>query len=372
MVDDLVDAAPGTDDEAPWSKTSAACERPRPGQAELELRARVIELEAELAGVRKLLGRARSLVDSALDYAIVTLDLDGLITGWNAGAQKIMGYRDAEILGRTADILFTSEDRRSGRLATELTRALEIGRAANERWHLRRDGTRFWASGLMMPLLGADGRPEGFLNILRDRTEEQAGTERRELLMTEMNHRIKNTFSVVQAVASRTLWHAPTVEAFQPAFAGRLAALARSQDVLIRGNWDEAPLIEVIEGALEGFAVAGRIVLKGPSVKLAVESVVTVSLAFHELATNALKHGALSVPEGRVEITWTTGASAGDAEKVDVVWSEIDGPAVSPPSRRGFGSQLLEQGMPRHGTVDLEFRPQGLRCRICLPLGQGG
>ena len=314
---------------------------------EFELRAQVLELQAELLSVKTQLTRAQNLLDSAIDYAIVTLDVDGLITGWNTGAEAILGYGQAEIIGRTAEILFTSEDRRIGRLATEMRRTLDTGRATNERWHLKRDGTRFWASGLMMLLLGPDGRPEGFLNILRDRTQEQAANEQRELLLSEMNHRIKNMFSVVQAVASRTRRHAPSMEAFESAFAGRLGALARSQDVLIRSDWEEAPLEEIINAALGGFDASCQITVVGPPVKLGSHSIVTVSLAFHELTTNALKHGALSIPGGFVEVTWATTRNDRGAEKVDVLWRESNGPPVSPPTRRGFGSHLLEHGMPR-------------------------
>src|SRR3978361_174193 len=103
-----------------------------------------------------------------------------------------------------------------------------MGRACNERWHLRRDGTRCWASGLMMPLLDADGKPQGFLNILRDRTEVQAAAERRELLMAEMSHRISNTFALVQAVATQTRHHTETAAEFSAAFGARLGVLARS------------------------------------------------------------------------------------------------------------------------------------------------
>ena len=174
-------------------------------------------------------------------------------SSWNAGARAIMGYTEAEIVGRSGEAVFTSEDRASGRFATELRRALETGRASNERWHLRRDGTRFWASGLMMPLLDGDGHPCGFLNILRDRTEVQAAAERRELLMAEMNHRIKNTFAMVQGVATQTRRHTETVGEFQAAFAARLTVLARSNDILTRGEWHDAPLREVIGSALDAY-----------------------------------------------------------------------------------------------------------------------
>lgn len=147
-----------------------------------------------------------------------------------------MGYAETEILGRSGEIVFISEDRAEGRFTTELCRAIEHGSAANERWHLRRDGSRFWASGMMMQLLDGKGRPQGFLNILRDRTEARAEMERRELLVAEMNHRIKNTFATVQAVAAQTGRYAPAPSDFLAAFGARLMALARSHDVLIRAG----------------------------------------------------------------------------------------------------------------------------------------
>lgn len=128
-------------------------------------------IATENAALRAQVRRAHLLLDSAIDHAIVTMDTRGYITGWNAGAERILGYAQAEILGRSGEIVFTSEDRAKDRFATELCRAIEAGSAINERWHVRRDGTRFWASGTMLPLLDEEGRPDGFLNIMRDRTE---------------------------------------------------------------------------------------------------------------------------------------------------------------------------------------------------------
>jgi PAS domain S-box-containing protein len=332
--------------------------------------ARIAELEAEIGALREQDARARLILDSATDYAIITLDIDGCITSWNAGAQNIMGYAEAEVLGWSGDVVFTAEDRANGKFAVELRRAVETGRASNERWHLRRDGTRFWASEMMMPLLDADGRPRGFLNILRDRTEVQEAMERRELLMAQMSHRIRNTFATVQAVAAQTQRHAGTAAEFQAAFGARLMVLARSNDMLIRADWHDAPLRDVIEGALDAYGgEPARITVEGPPVLLAASLAVTVSLAFHELATNAVKHGALSVPAGRVDVSWTTTSPTRKCgSRIEIVWRERGGPAVDPPQRRGFGSQLLERGMPSGGTVKLDFRPKGLECRICLPL----
>ncbi len=313
--------------------------------------------------------RACLILDSATDYAIITMDATGCVTSWNVGAQLIMGYAEAEIVGRSGDVVFTAEDRANGRFDTEMRRAAETGRACNERWHLRRDGSRFWASGLMMPLLDADGRPHGFLNILRDRTEIQATAERRELLMGEMSHRISNTFAIVQAVATQTRRHTETAAEFNAVFGARLGVLARSNNVLTLADWQDAPLRDVIESALAAHDnEPGRINAEGPAVMLGSSMAMAASLSFHELATNAVKYGALSVPEGRVEIAWTISRTRNGARNVDIAWREHGGPAVEPPARRGFGSQLLEKGIPSGGTVKLNFRPEGLECRMCLPL----
>lgn len=122
--------------------------------------ARIGQLEAENQALREENARAHQILRSAVDYAIITMDDQGSITGWNAGAQNITGYAETEVLGRSGDIVFTAEDRHEGRFILELCRALEEGRAENERWHVRRDGSRFWASGLMMPLLSAGKQPE--------------------------------------------------------------------------------------------------------------------------------------------------------------------------------------------------------------------
>ncbi len=342
---------------------------PSPAEPGRTTDARIAELEAENHALREQNARARLILDSATDYAIITMDTEGCVTSWNPGAQAIMGYAEADILGRSGEIVFTSEDRARGRFATELRRATETGRADNERWHLRRDGTRFWASGLMMPLLDADGHTRGFLNILRDRTEVQAEAERRDLLMAEMNHRMKNTLAMVQGVAALTHRHTDTAAEFQAAFGARLMVLARSNDVLTRTDWHDAPLRDVVGSALDAYAgEPDRIGIEGPPVLLPVSLAVTVSLSFHELVTNAVKYGALSVPAGRVDVAWTVSKIRKGGSKVDIVWRERGGPVVAPPQRRGFGSQLLEKGMPSGGTVRLDFQPEGLECRICLPL----
>jgi two-component sensor histidine kinase len=224
----------------------------------------------------------------------------------------------------------------------------------------------------MMPLLDADDQPNGFLNILRDRSEIQAQAERRELLMAEMNHRVKNTFAMVQAVAAKSSRHASTMSDFQSAFSSRLQALAQSHDMLIKGGWEDAPLRDLIEGAVATYCgEAGRITIEGPSVLLATNLVVALTLAFHELATNAAKHGSLSVPAGTVHINWAVKLTQKGKRQVELLWRERGGPQVRPPERQGFGTQLLARGLGQFGSVRLEYEAAGLECHICFPLGTG-
>ncbi|MDT7953605.1 MAG: HWE histidine kinase domain-containing protein [Acetobacteraceae bacterium] len=338
-----------------------------------DLVARVARLESENQALREENSRAHQILRSALDYAIVTLDEQGCITGWNLGAQQVLGYTEAEVLGRSGDMVFTAEDRNQGKFTLELCRALNDGKAENERWHVRRDGSRFWASGLMLPLLDEDGQPNGFLNILRDRTEVQIQAERRELLMAEMNHRVKNTFAMVQAVAAQTSRHASDMADFQAAFGSRLQALAHSHDLLISGGWDDAPLRGIIEGALGTYlGEPGRTTIEGVSVLLPANLVVALTLAFHELATNAEKHGALSVPGGSVHVTWQLKLAAKGSRQVELLWRESGGPPVRRPERQGFGSFLLKRGLGQFGSsLRLDFQPDGVECHVSFPLGAG-
>ena len=332
---------------------------------------RITELEAENRSLKGQLERLRRLLDSASDYAVIRLDLEGRITGWNEGARTILGYCEGEILGRSGEVFFPAEDRAEGIFVRELCQALENGRAPNERWHLRRNGSRFWASGAMMPVLGDDGQPEGFLNILRDNTAVRAAEERRALMMGEMAHRVRNTLVTAKAIAEQTLRRAGVPQDVQKALSDRLMALSHAHETLLRGTGEGAPLAEVVERALSPHGGPGRSRLSGPPVQLPANAVEMLGLAFHELATNAAKHGALTAPEGEVEVSWTLGKGRTGSRIVDIVWCERGGPPVAPPAERGFGTRLLEQGLTHDfgGTVRLDFHADGLECRIAVPIG---
>ncbi|MCL1475294.1 PAS domain S-box protein [Argonema antarcticum] len=132
--------------------------------------------------LRQSESRLRLVFESAKDYAIFTLDLNGIIDSWNSGAERLLGYAETEAIGCPSRIIFTSEDKEQGRAKTEIQIALTQGRVENERWHIRKDGSRFWASGLMMPLLDEAGNPLGFVNILQDKTAQKQASDRLELL----------------------------------------------------------------------------------------------------------------------------------------------------------------------------------------------
>jgi len=620
------------------------------------------KLNAELGRVGSALSLSeahyRAILDSSTDYAIITTDLNGLITTWNEGAQQIMGWSEEELLGASAAVFFTPEDREQQRPQVEMSIALAEGRAADERWHVRKDGRRFWAAGLMMPLK-VDGEVRGFLKILRDRTQEKeteahrrrteerlelalgaavmvgiwdwelatdlvysdanfarvygvspehasqgaplaefvsrihhddvpmfeaaiartlqtgepfsqeyrvlqsdgstlwllargnvvrdadgtpvrfpgasiditdrklaedrqsalvelsdrfgdvsdsaditaitaeivgrtlglqragygsidatgsvieierdwtadgavsiAGPHRfadygsfaddlrqgravviddveddprtkndlgrllplgvralfnmplmehgrlvavfflhddkarhwspakvdfvrevaqrtrdaverrraedqQRLLANELQHRVKNTLAMVQAIAAQTFKDAATPEA-QSAFANRVVALAHANDVLTQAGWIAAPVREVVVGAtIPHCAGPERFTVSGPALNIAARAALAMTLALHELCTNASKYGALSAEGGHVTIDWDLDADA----TFRLRWRERGGPAVVVPTRKGFGSRLLERslGAQLGGSVTMEYAPEGVICRFQVP-----
>jgi two-component sensor histidine kinase len=183
------------------------------------------------------------------------------------------------------------------------------------------------------------------------------------LLINEVNHRVKNTLATVQSLSLQTFRNGADATA-RGKFDARLSSLGRAHDVLSAKKWEGADIREIIEATMEPFASAApdRIRLSGPSIALSSRSVVMLSMVLHELATNATKYGALSTPDGRVAIDWTL--QGGD--KVELFWSELDGPPVEKPAHAGFGSTLIEKGFAAQigGTATLRFDPEGVTCAL--------
>lgn len=202
--------------------------------------------------------------------------------------------------------------------------------------------------------------------LARERsTHAEAEAQRQRMLTRELNHRMKNTIATVQAIAAQTIGRAGVDEAAFRAFGERLAALGRAHDLLTQVSWSGVTVERLAKVALAPFEDGRRFRIEGPRLMLPPTHAVALSLALHELATNALKYGALSVPDGRVEARWTA-----ENGEMRFCWAERDGPAVAKPTRSGFGTRLLERGVAAEfgGNVSVSFAPEGLRCEIVAPL----
>jgi two-component sensor histidine kinase len=194
---------------------------------------------------------------------------------------------------------------------------------------------------------------------------------RQTLLINELNHRVKNTLATVQTMARLTARSAPDHEAYKEGLEARILALSKTHNLLTEAAWETVSLRDVIRAELEPYddGTGSRVVLDGPLVPLAPRVAVALGMAAHELTTNAAKHGSLSVPEGRVRVRWEV-TTSGNGTHLHLSWKETGGPTVSQPSRMGFGSRLLQQGIARDldGETHLDFAVEGLGCRMLVSL----
>jgi PAS domain S-box-containing protein len=429
----------------------------------------------------------RHIVESATDFAVLALDANGNVSTWNIGAERLTGYSEQEILGQPGDVIFTPEDRGSGAPERERARATEFGRSEDERWHLRKDGSRFWGSGLMMPLRTDDG----FVKIMRDRTAqhlqeielsqsearfrmlatsipqlvfrsgrdgsrtwgspqweiyaglsdadsrgfgwleavhhddrartldcwreaqgsgeyyvehrirrhadgeyrwhqtratpagslsaEWVGTsadvhemrslqDRQQVLLSELQHRTRNLLSLVQAIERQTVKSSGSLADFSPQFESRLAALSRVQGVLARTDQGPIELEQIVRAELEAHGASEGVEIEGPAVELAPNAAQALALALHELATNAVKYGALQ-KSGRLEIKWDLRENDGDS-RVRLEWRESNVPLSGPPGRKGYGRELIERALPYqlNAVTNFELAADGVRCSVEIPL----
>ena len=199
-------------------------------------------------------------------------------------------------------------------------------------------------------------------------TETQEAQRHQQLLINELNHRVKNTLSIIQSIAMQTLRRDETSPEVREAFMARLLALADAHDILTAESWDGADLGAVIAKAADVHRDASgnsRFTISGPAIRLTPKSAVALSMAFHELATNAMKYGALSGPSGEVDVNWSI-EHRDDGGRLCLRWAERGGPVVAEPLRRGFGSRLIERGLAGEldGHATLDFRPTGLICTV--------
>ena len=220
---------------------------------------------------------------------------------------------------------------------------------------------------IYQPIRNSDGLVSGIFCEGQDVTERARGEQHLRLVVNELNHRVKNTLAMIQAVAAQTFRNANDLPQAQATFSARIIALARANDLLTGENWEGASLSDIVAGV--SVAHAGnqpdRFTAKGPAVRLSPKAALSLSMAMHELGTNAVKYGALSKDAGRVDVSWTINDG-----RMRIEWRESGGPPVTTPERRGFGSRLVERGLAGEmgGTAQIVFDPAGVVCVIEAPM----
>jgi two-component sensor histidine kinase len=217
------------------------------------------------------------------------------------------------------------------------------------------------------PIRDDQGRVVGIFVQGHDVTNDVLAAERQKLMIDELNHRVKNTLATVQSIAIQTARSAEDPRAFAQTFQSRIMALSHTHDLLTQRLWEGAELRDVLRHETEAYGLS-RVSVMGPSVSLSPAQAVSLGMVFHELATNAAKYGALSVPEGRVIIDWSL-ADQHD-RRLRIEWREVDGPPVAQPERRGFGSRLIERNLKHDlaGSLEIDYAPAGLAVEMTVSL----
>ncbi len=295
------------------------------------------------------------------DDAIISYDLADKVTSWNGGAERLFGYTADEILGQPITTLIPPHQR--GEALAAFQRLQSGERVAHyETVRRRKDGSLVDVSLTLSALRDAQGRMIGASKIVRDITEATMVRHRQDLLLGEMRHRIRNLVAVMDALGRSALpKNEPVTEQFFAAFMGRVRALLGAGEIVVTSALQTAELSEIAKLVLDPFVMghASRIRKEGPSLQLTEHTAGGLALALHELATNALKYGALKDPHGSIDLTWGT-----QDGKVRIVWKEHVNHSVSAPMRSGFGSRLIKTAMSgaRDGKTEVNFLPDGLEC----------
>lgn len=342
-------------------------------RAAVRARERQYQLRELLGELERGNERFRLIVENARDYAIILSDPDDLITDWLPGAEAVFGWSEEEMIGRPVTSIFTPEDQAAGVPEQELSRARAEGVAPNIRWHLAKGGARIFLDGQTVALRSGDGAIRGFLKIGKDITERQRNEERQAVLLAELQHRVRNVLAMVASVVNRGATDG-TTEEFRERLSGRIAAMARTQALLTRGAGVGVDLQNLVHDELLAQAADElRVSIGGPRIVLAPKAAEVLTLAIHELATNAAKYGAIRAANGRVEVRWALRAGDGrDWLELDWIESGVELPS-QPDRRKGFGTELITRRVPYElrGEGMLELAADGVRCRIAFPLIEG-
>ncbi|GJE72101.1 HWE histidine kinase domain-containing protein [Methylorubrum podarium] len=317
----------------------------------------------------------RAAVEATGEAILITSpDLSGSgprIEYANPAFTRMTGYEAHEVVGRTPRLL---QGPRTDRAVLDRMRAaLEAGeRFQGEALNYRKDGSAYVVEWLITPVREEDGRISHWVSAQRDVTERRAYEDRQVMMVRELHHRVKNTLATVQAVFNATARSGLSLTEFTRAFSGRIASLARTHALITEDLAQAASFDGLLRAELDPYDTRGRLVFEGPRVVLPSELAVPVGMALHELTTNALRHGALADPDGRLHVTWRLeGGPAKPGLRWD--WHEHDGPPVGHPTREGFGHRLLNKVLAAQtgAEVEVDFASDGLRVSVRMPLPPG-
>ena len=286
---------------------------------------------------------------------------------------KMTGYDRDEVLAQRFNFLLANE---ADPTALDKIAASFAGREDDAEIRYRhKDGSEFCATIFVNPVEDDEGAIVQHFVSLIDITKHDRARKHAAMLIDELNHRVKNTLATVQSIVTQALRNSADPKVVREAIETRIAALSRSHDLLGREKWDGAGLRDLIDEALAPFKgaleMADRFTITGDNIRLSPKATLALGIAFNELATNAVKYGALSNDAGTISINWTLETKP-DGRRLCLSWREKNGPRVTPPERKGFGSRVIEQGLTHEleGKIKLDFLPEGIVCTIDVPAPQ--
>jgi PAS domain S-box-containing protein len=319
-----------------------------------------------VAAIRESEQQLRSLaaIVESSDDAIVSKDLNGVITSWNKGAERVFGYTAEEAIGQPITILIPQDRQDEERtILTRIRRGERIDHFETVRQ--RKHGSLIAVSLTISPVKNAQGKIVGASKIARDVTEQKRSQEQIATLAREAEHRSKNLLANVQAMVN--LSQADAVDDLKKVIEGRIQALANVHSLFVATRWIGAELSTIARQELAPYSKMGetRVRINGPEVLLKPDAAQALAVTLHELATNAAKYGSLSVSNGQIELNW----SHQDDGRLNLRWTEMGGPPVREPTRKGFGGRIIEQMIGQlKGETRLDWRAEGLVCEITLQL----
>ncbi len=321
------------------------------------------QIEAALRESEQRLRWLASIVEFS-DDAIISKNLDGIITSWNSGAERVFGYTAEEAIGQPITIVIPKDRQDEERvILTRIRRGERINHFETVRQ--RKHGSFIFVSLTVSPVKNTDGKIVGASKIARDITEQKRSQEQIATLAREAEHRSKNVLASVQAAVN--LSNSDTPEGLKQAIEGRIQAIANVHSLFVATRWIGADLFTIAKQELAPYSEKdeGRVHIDGPPILLEPNAAQTIAVTVHELSTNSAKYGSLSKPKGQIELKWVHEADG----QLIIRWREMGGPTVQIPSRRGFGSRVIERMIRQlKGNAHFDWRPEGLVCEISLRL----